>query len=1407
MSTSTSFEAGRAPRPLADVATLTELLRRRALQEPGRTGYTFLADGEGAEVTLTYGELDARARSVAALLQELKAGGGRVLLLYPSGLEYVAAFFGCLYAGAAAVPAYPPKLNRHLSRVRAVVSDARAEVALTTAAVLARVGRLFEQAPDLRRLRWLTTDDLDAARADEWREPRAAGGDLAFLQYTSGSTSTAKGVMVTHDNLLRNERMIESAFGQTPASITVGWLPLYHDMGLIGNVLQPLYTGTPCVLMSPTSFLQRPARWLSAITRYRATTSGGPNFAYDLCAERIGPEERRLLDLSSWDVAYNGSEPVRADTLERFARAFAPCGFRPEAFLPCYGLAEATLLVSGKKRAGGAVLKTFEAGALERHRAVEARDGGEAVRRLVGCGEPAPGQKVLIVDPDTRAPRPPGRVGEVWVSGANVARGYWGRPEESGEVFGARLAGTGEGPFLRTGDLGFVSGGELFVTGRLKDLIIIRGLNHYPQDIERTAGSSHPALRPGGGAAFSIEVGGEERLVVVQEVAGRRHPDLPSAVEAIRQAVAEEHEIRAHGVTLVRAGELPRTSSGKVRRRDCRSLYLSGGFEELAGWRAGDGPASVASATEPPGPEARGAESAARWLRAQFAARLKTDPSRIDIDRPISGYGLDSLEAIELAHALETQLGVRLSLSDFLRSPSIAELAELAAAPPPAPPAKDIRVRTEGAAAAYPLSRNQQSIWFMQQLAPGGAAYNITRAARIRSPLDVEALGAALRKLTRRHASLRTTFDALRGGPVQWVHDSAAPCLFTEDASRWDEARLARRLDEEAARPFDLERGPLLRVCVFSLSPHDHVLLLAAHHIIVDFWSLATLLRELGQLYSAERAGAAADLPPLARDYTDYVSRQEEMLSGAAGERLWQYWRRQLAGELPPLDLPADRRRPPAQTYRGASHAFRLPPGLVRDIRALGRAHEATLYMTLLAAYQVLLHRYTGQTELVVGSPTTGRSRAEFKGVVGYFVNPLALRATLSGEQPFSELLGQVRRVVLSAFEHEEYPFAQLVERLQPARHPGRAPLFQTMFVLQTAPSLDRQNLASLAVCDTGARIEWAGHTLEPVELRHRISQFDLTLTLAESGEGLSASFEYSTDLFDATTIRRMSDNFGVLLAGVVADPAARLSELPLLTDEERRRLLVEFNDTARDYPRHLCVHQLFEQQVRRTPHSVALTYEGEGLTYAELNARANRLARCLRRRGVGPDSRVALMLERSFGLVVSLLAVLKAGGAYVPLDPDYPRERLSFMLADSAAALLLTDSTLRARLPGPAPAPALCLDGLSAELAGESDSDPRPASGPAHLAYLIYTSGSTGRPKGVMVTHAALSNHMLWMLGRFPLSGSDSVLLKTPVSFDASVWEFFAPLLSGARLLAARAGGHRDAGYLAGLVGGGRVT
>ncbi len=551
---------------LPEGTTFVDVLRERALLQPEARVFTFL--DEAGESTITYRELDEGARAVAATLRQHLAPGDRALLLYPPGREYVLGFLGCLYAGVIAVPAYPPdpsRLARTLPRLQSLVADCRATAALTTSALLDMVGFLTEDAPVLRALRWLATDALEPGAAAAWSAPSLSSGDLAFLQYTSGSTGTPKGVMLSHRNLLHNSGLIALGFDASPQPVGVIWLPPYHDMGLIGGILQPLYRDIPTVLMSPLFFLQRPLNWLEAISRHGGSVSGGPNFAYELCVRKTTPEQRAALDLRRWEVAFCGAEPIRQETLDRFAEAFAPAGFRREAFYPCYGLAEGTLIVSGGRKAEPPRVRHFAREALLRGEA-RAPDAGHEGVPMLGCGGSLGDQEVRIVDPETRVPCAPGRVGEIWVRGASVAHGYWERSDDTARTFQARLAGSGEGPYLRTGDLGVLDGGELFVTGRRKDLLIIRGRNHYPQDLELTVERCDPGLRPGCGAAFSVDSGGEERLVVVHEFAGRSGADQETrardVIALIRQTVAEQHELGVYAVVLLVPGSIPKTSSG-----------------------------------------------------------------------------------------------------------------------------------------------------------------------------------------------------------------------------------------------------------------------------------------------------------------------------------------------------------------------------------------------------------------------------------------------------------------------------------------------------------------------------------------------------------------------------------------------------------------------------------------------------------------------------------------------------------------------------------------------------------------------------------------------------------------------------------------------------------------------------
>ncbi|MGB8507519.1 MAG: SDR family NAD(P)-dependent oxidoreductase, partial [Pyrinomonadaceae bacterium] len=692
-----------------------------------------------------------------------------------------------------------------------------------------------------------------------------------------------------------------------------------------------------------------------------------------------------------------------------------------------------------------------------------------------------------------------------------------------------------------------------------------------------------------------------------------------------------------------------------------------------------------------------------------------------------------------------------------------------------------------------PLSFAQQRLWFFQQLEPGSIVYNYPKAVRFKGALDVAVLRRSLDEVVRRHEMLRTTFQVVDGRPVQVISPFVPlpfPLIDLQEYPAGEREALTEQfITSESQKLSSLEEGPLLRASLLRLDTEEHVLLLVMHHIITDAWSLGVLIHEMATLYEAYSSGEPSPLGELPVQYADYAVWQREWLQGEVYERQLEYWRKQLEGAPGVLELPTDRPRPPVQTTNGAYYWFDLDREIVESLKRLSRKEGATLFMTLLAAFKVLLYRYTGQTDIVIGTPIAGRNRAEIEGLIGFFVNTLVLRTDLSGEPSFRETVRREREECLSAYTHQDMPFEKLVEELQPERDLSRTPIFQVMFLLENASLIDS---------DSKKR----SLTFTPVEVSNSTSKFDLTLGFSETSSGLAAAFEYNSDLFDHSTISDLSSHLTTLLRAVAANPDAPVSRLPLLSVDERRRLLRLSGNTACDFPSTL-IPQVIEQQAALSADLPALQYDSLSLSYAELNARANRLAHFLRAHSVGPESIVGLCLERSPELVVSILATLKAGGAYLPLEPTSPAQRLRYMMEDARCRIVLTVQTLASRLDleQVGDVEVISLDTRQEEIAAQSDENPPPSVTQHNAAYLIYTSGSTGLPKGVINSHDGLRNRLAWMQQRYQLTRSDAVLQKTPFSFDVSVWEFLWPLMAGARLVLAQPGGHQDSAYLSRLI------
>lgn len=1396
-----------------EAADIVAIARGHAQRSPDRPAYVFLGDGETEQERCTFAELDLRARAIAASLRDRGLAGERAIIAFPSGLAYVQAFLGCLYAGVIAVPADSPSAGAGRKRLAAIRTDCAPAAVLTDAAA--------QESEELAGLPRIDTAQVPDAAASGWADPRVRPEDLAFLQYTSGSTRNPRGVMVGHGNIVANERLIAAACEHDEQSTFVGWQPLFHDMGLIANIMQPLFLGSLSVLMPPMAFLQRPLRWLEAVSRYRAHTSGGPNFAYDLCVDRLaeaGAGDAAAsagLDLTSWRVAFNSAEPIRAASLHRFTEAFAPYGFADTAHFPCFGLAEATLLVTAPPKNEPARVRRADPAALRDGRLAEAilettpetTPEAEAMP-LVGSGYPGLDTEVRIVDPSTGTEKAAGAVGEIWVAGGGVAQGLWGDPEASAATLGASLSTAPGRRFLRTGDLGCLLDGELYVTGRLKDMIVVQGRNHYPQDLELDAETAFPALRPGCAAAFSIDDDGTERIVLCAEL--RSYKPGFQAAEAAR-VIAEDLR-RRHGVELerlvvLRRGGVPKTTSGKLRRQQCRTSLLA---DELPVYAQavveGPGPAALPTAEQlralsaPDAAEKLG-EALVRLVAARVGAGAAAgadgtapgiERTLPGIDRTVPGLGADSLTAQELDHTLRTSYGVELGVGDLLGGGTIRDIAARVLRELPSgeesgdDDAQDLPTDPH---AWLPLTIRQQALWFEQELAPDSAAYHLARAVSV-TGVPATRLAEALSRLIARHPGLRTEF-AVRDAVPHCRVVAAGGEVRVIDAANRTETEFDALLLRESERPFDFAAGPPVRFTVYQRSNGEAVLLLAAHHLVADFWSLVVVMRELRVLIDAE--SDAAVVPPAGGEHRAVLAAELSGLRSRRAERSGDYWRDELSGAPAVLELPADGPEPTERRFAGATQTFALPPELTTRLKTLAAQQSCTPFTLLLAAYEVLLHRWCDQDDLVVGTLLSGRSDPALAETVGYLVDVVPLRSRFDARQPFEQFARHAGRTVGGALEHGWYPFGRIVADLGPERVPGRAPLVQTLFTMHAEYGERDDAFRELALGVSG------GSGVRTVPITRRWSPFDLALAVAEIGGELVGVWEYRTDMFSEAVVAELSDAYRRLLEAAAQGPGTPVGDLPLTPARSDRR-----NDSTPGPERPAVgLHHLVADVARRRPDAIVVA-ASEQMTYRTLHRSAQALAARLRAGGLRPDEPVAVVAERSTDMIVAYLGVLYAGAAVLPIDPGDPDPRVAAVIADSGSRLAVTRAHLLER------AEQWPVTAVAVDAAHHDSGLPLHAPAPVHAdqaAYVLYTSGSSGAPKGVVVPHAAIVNRILWMQEEYRLTAGERVLHKTPMTFDVSMWEIFWPLVAGGCLVLAEPGRHRDPRYLLDMIARERVS
>jgi amino acid adenylation domain-containing protein len=1277
------------------------------------------------------------SNEIAVGLSKITKPSDTVILSFPAGLEFIACFYACLMVGIIAVPvAHPSNRKHHWIRVKQISDDCNAALLLTNESAVPIATQHWSELthPPIFGLKQLET-------SGELPQYTIKPSDIAYLQYTSGSTSAPKGVIMTHQNIIHNIMAIESGFSLDASDVVVSWLPHHHDQGLVGIILIALWVGIPAILMAPVAFLQNPFHWLHAISRYRGTYSGGPNFGFSFCVDKYSEENCKNIDLSSWKVAFNGAEPIRSDTLDDFAKAFSNVGFSANALAPCYGLAEATLAVTMTPTLNKYSSLIVDKTSLEQ-REWQPSEKGVA---LVSSGEICGNQSVVIVDPEHLQETEPNNIGEIWISGPSVSQGYWKNKEQTIKSMGIKLPSYPEQSFLRTGDLGYIHQGNLFVVGRIKDVIIIRGRNHYPQDIELTVNQTSEVFRKSGCAAFSCEIDSVPQLIVVQEIerVAMRKFNASEARRKVIEHIALNHEIKVHEVVFIRPVSLPKTSSGKVQRSLAKQMYINGTLKKIKEQKS----------------QTKSIVSNNLSLFGNIANKILGEP--VDLNSSLLSLGFDSIEIIRFKQEIESKLSVTIPMELLFENHPISELESKLQTHQNKSNVIETSQSTD--LDIFKMAKNQKSLWLAQKMQPHSGVFNLAVPLILHREQDKNTLNSAWQSCLERHPILAMSINNIDESSDQFIPSKHQnQIIFHEQMTTWGSDKIAKEIRRLAQCPPDLQEPELASLHCWRQSSSTQVLSFIIHHVLVDMWSLLNLLDEFLQLIS----GISLSNTPTS--YSNYVAQSHRKTQQSEADLI--YWKKKFQNTNPQaLRLPGNPMRPEKRSGHANSIYFNIGTSQTNALKNIAKHHNSSMHTLLLAIYGMVLTRFSGQSEINIGGPTFGREDACYNSTVGFFVNTVVYQLMQDDNLEFTKYLQTVKDEARKVIQHQHAPFSEVVKVAGIPNCPGIHPLYQTSFTLQKSHRL--VDATPMIVNGPSNRsFSVYGQEVSTFPMPQHSCQVDIALTMADFEGALQARLDFSTDVLSSRLAKQLASSLEQVICQLPNHISSTIGNIPI---QKKHSPLIEDLPSHKTNKNFVAVNQTLLKSMQFCANQSAIIWQNESFEYKQIALWTARVAGHLKRLNVSQGDVVALACSRSPYWVSAMLAIWQIGAIYVPIDDSLPETRVTNILQQVSPQLVLVEDDRLEFLAEKVNIKELLNKEVeTAACVKISSKDP---------AYIIFTSGTTGLPKGAIVNHGSLSNRLDWMSKKIPLMNGERVLHKTPISFDVSLWECLWPLYSGA--------------------------